>query len=97
MGAAYEVGLSGGSRLHDLFVSLEAITPGEYKADGRRLILRWGVHETPFGPACWCRERAWLWLGWTSSTVSGSTRRWPRPAADWPLSRFVEDRGGDRP
>ena len=32
MGAAYEVGLSGGSRLHDLFVTFEAITPGEYKA-----------------------------------------------------------------
>jgi AraC family transcriptional regulator of adaptative response/methylated-DNA-[protein]-cysteine methyltransferase len=50
MGAAFEVGLSGGSRLHDLFLAFEAITPGEYKRLGTALTLRWGVHETPFGP-----------------------------------------------
>ena len=40
LGAAYEVGLSGGSRLHDLFLSFEAITPGEYKSHGAELLLR---------------------------------------------------------
>lgn len=37
LGAAFEVGLSGGSRLHDLFVGFEAITPGEYKSLGAAL------------------------------------------------------------
>jgi AraC family transcriptional regulator of adaptative response/methylated-DNA-[protein]-cysteine methyltransferase len=45
------VGLSGPGRLHDLFVTLEAMTPGEYKAGGAGLAIRYGEHETPFGPA----------------------------------------------
>ena len=47
--AAFEVGLSGPSRLHDLFVSCEAMTPGEYKELGSGLIIRYGFHVTPFG------------------------------------------------
>ena len=47
--AAYEVGLSGPSRLHDLFVACEAMTPGEYKEGGRDLTIRWGAHDSPFG------------------------------------------------
>lgn len=48
---ASEVGLSGPGRLHDLFVSLEAMSPGEYKSEGAGLNIRYGIHETPFGPA----------------------------------------------
>ena len=78
MGAAYEVGLSGPSRLHDLFVTCEAMTPGEYKMLGADLRMRWGVHETPFGPAlCWQRPSAGS-PGWHSSTVGGWTRCWRR-------------------
>jgi AraC family transcriptional regulator of adaptative response/methylated-DNA-[protein]-cysteine methyltransferase len=46
---AYEVGLSGPGRLHDLFVSVEAVTPGEYKTHGNELVLRYAFHMTPFG------------------------------------------------
>lgn len=45
------VGLSGPGRLHDLFVTLEAMSPGEYKAGGAGLAIRYGVHDSPFGPA----------------------------------------------
>jgi len=45
------VGLSGGGRLHDLFVTLEALTPGEARSGGRGLSINWGVHDTPFGHA----------------------------------------------
>ncbi|PZV08422.1 MAG: 6-O-methylguanine DNA methyltransferase [Leptolyngbya sp.] len=44
-----EVGLSSPSRLHDLFVSLEAMSPGEFKAGGVGLEIRYGIHATPFG------------------------------------------------
>ncbi len=47
--ASVELGLSGPSRLHDLFLSLERMTPGEYKAQAEGLRLRWGVADTPFG------------------------------------------------
>ena len=47
--AAYAVGLSGPSRLHDLFVACEAVTPGDYKARGRGLQIRYALHDSPFG------------------------------------------------
>ena len=47
--AAYDAGLSGPSRLHDLFVAHEAVTPGEWKAMGEGLTLRYGWHDSPFG------------------------------------------------
>ena len=47
--AAYDAGLSGPGRLHDLFVNVEAMTPGEYKHRGRGLTIRYGAHPSPFG------------------------------------------------
>jgi AraC family transcriptional regulator of adaptative response/methylated-DNA-[protein]-cysteine methyltransferase len=47
--AAFDAGLSGPGRLHDLFVTYEAVTPGEYKARGDGLTVRYGFHESPFG------------------------------------------------
>lgn len=44
-----ETGLSSPGRLHDLFVTLEAMSPGEYKAAGAGLTIRYGIHDTPFG------------------------------------------------
>jgi AraC family transcriptional regulator of adaptative response/methylated-DNA-[protein]-cysteine methyltransferase len=45
----YEVGLSGPARLHDHFVSLEAVTPGEYKTRGAGLQIGYGIQPSPFG------------------------------------------------
>ena len=47
---SHELGLSGSSRLHDHFVQLEAVTPGEYKSRGKQVHIEYGVHATPFGP-----------------------------------------------
>ena len=46
---AYETGLSGSSRLHDLFISIEGMTPGEYKNGGEQLQINYSFAETPFG------------------------------------------------
>lgn len=62
MDAAFEVGLSGPARLHDHFVALEAVTPGEYKTGGADLEIRYGVHESPFGDVL---------LGTTSRGICG--------------------------
>ena len=48
---SYEVGLSGPGRLHDLFVTMEAMSPGEFKRAARGMTIRYGAHETPFGTA----------------------------------------------
>ena len=45
-----EAGLSGPGRLHDLFVTFEAMTPGEFKKEGAGLEIHYGYHPTPFGP-----------------------------------------------
>ena len=45
------LGLGSSSRLHDHFVTLEAVTPGEFKTGGRGLDMYWGIHITPFGRA----------------------------------------------
>jgi AraC family transcriptional regulator, regulatory protein of adaptative response / methylated-DNA-[protein]-cysteine methyltransferase len=44
-----DLGLSSTSRLHDLFVTFEAMSPGEYKKKGLGLVINYGFHETPFG------------------------------------------------
>lgn len=45
-----DAGLSSPARLHDLFVTLEALSPGEYRAGGRGLEIAYGLHSSPFGP-----------------------------------------------
>ena len=48
---SFELGLSGPGRLHDLFVTHEAMSPGVYKAQGEGLEIRYGFHSSPFGEA----------------------------------------------
>jgi AraC family transcriptional regulator, regulatory protein of adaptative response / methylated-DNA-[protein]-cysteine methyltransferase len=48
--AAYEAGLSGTGRLHDLFVKIEGMTPGEYKNGGEALDIKYDFTDSPFGP-----------------------------------------------
>jgi AraC family transcriptional regulator of adaptative response/methylated-DNA-[protein]-cysteine methyltransferase len=46
---AYETGLSGSGRLHDLFINIEGMTPGEYKNGGEQLHINYSFAESPFG------------------------------------------------
>src|SRR6185503_14074305 len=45
----HQVGLSSLGRLHDLFVTTEAVSPGEYKSRGEGVTIRYGLHASPFG------------------------------------------------
>ena len=47
--AAYETGLSGTSRLHDLFINIESMTPGEFKNGGQNLSINYSFANSPFG------------------------------------------------
>src|SRR6478752_5516919 len=49
--ASYEVGLSGPGRLHDLFVTHEAMSPGEWKTGAEGVTISYGFHPSPFGTA----------------------------------------------
>jgi AraC family transcriptional regulator of adaptative response/methylated-DNA-[protein]-cysteine methyltransferase len=89
---AHEVGLSGGSRLHDLFVTHEAMTPGDYKRRGEGLEIAYGFHETPFGEALLlATERGVAGLAFINED-KGQSRA--EALADmtsrWPKARFAE-------
>lgn len=90
--AAHEVGLSGGSRLHDLFVTHEAMTPGDYKRRGEGLDIAYGFHPSPFGEALLlATERGVAGLAFVNED-KGQTRAEALidMTARWPRARFVE-------
>jgi len=101
--AAYEVGLSGPGRLHDLFVTHEAMSPGEWKAGGEGLTLAYGFHPSPFGTALViATERGLAGLafadpGEEAGALDDMRRRWPRAqfrddmARTAPLARRIFD------
>jgi AraC family transcriptional regulator of adaptative response/methylated-DNA-[protein]-cysteine methyltransferase len=82
--AALESGLSGPGRLHDLFVTHEAMSPGEWKSGGEGLSLRYGFHPSPFGTAVViASERGLAGLafadpGEEQPALADMQRRWPR-------------------
>jgi AraC family transcriptional regulator of adaptative response/methylated-DNA-[protein]-cysteine methyltransferase len=82
--AAYAVGLSGPGRLHDLTVTLEAMTPGELKAQGEGVALESGFSDTPFGRALIARTpRGLTHLSFVEPGAEGAAlahlkRQWPR-------------------
>lgn len=89
---AHEVGLSGASRLHDLFVSHEAMTPGDFKRRGEGLELAYGFHPSPFGDALlMVTSRGVAGLAFVNEdagqaraeALADMKRRWPR-------ARYVE-------
>lgn len=66
--AAEIAGLSSQSRIYDLFTTLEAVTPQEYKLHGKGLRIDYGFHETPFGQALiGVTERGICWLSFVST------------------------------
>ncbi|GAA3089998.1 bifunctional helix-turn-helix domain-containing protein/methylated-DNA--[protein]-cysteine S-methyltransferase [Rhizobium viscosum] len=91
-----EVGLSGPSRLHDLFVTHEAMSPGEWKAKGGGLTIRYGFHTCPFGTALvMVTDRGLAGLAFSDSgdekaCLEDMTCRWPN-------AEYVEDRQATAP
>jgi len=91
--AALDSGLSGPGRLHDLFVTHEAMSPGEWKTGGAGMTINYGFHASPFGTAlvmATSRGLAGLAFadgGEESSALSDMKSRWPRAA-------YVEDTAG---
>ena len=84
MDAALSVGLSGGGRLHDLTVTLNAMTPGEIRTRGEGVTVRFGVASTPFGSAFFAETPRGLcrlsFLEGRSDAAEGAALRatWPR-------------------
>ncbi len=100
--ASLEAGLSGAGRLHDLFVTFEAMTPGEYKRLGQGVTIHYGFHDTPFGrcllattPKGICALR---FLSAADDETAGArpigaleSAALDELRAEWPEATFVED------
>jgi AraC family transcriptional regulator of adaptative response/methylated-DNA-[protein]-cysteine methyltransferase len=94
--AALDSGLSGPGRLHDLFVTHEAMSPGEWKNGGEGMTLRYGFHPSPFGTAVViASERGLAGLAFADAgeepaALADMKRRWPR-------ATYIEDYLGTAP
>ena len=91
LAAALDSGLSGSSRLHDLFVTFEAVTPGEFRNLGAGLEVRYGFHPTPFGRALLLTSPRGL-LGFSFVTEPGDDGALEEQAERWPRARLIPDR-----
>jgi AraC family transcriptional regulator of adaptative response/methylated-DNA-[protein]-cysteine methyltransferase len=103
LAAALDVGLSGTGRLHDLFVTIEAMSPGEYQGAGRDLEIRYGHGDSPFGGCGIATTRRGICaLEFGDIEPGALRRRWPRATviADGAgaralLGRIFDDGGPD--
>ncbi len=90
MDVSHAIGLSGGARLHDHFVTLEAVTPGEYKNQGEGVAVQYGVHDTPLGSMFAAVTRRGVcrmeFLDYTSADDALTQLR-----KDWPKSELTRN------
>ena len=89
----YSTGLSSGGRLHDLFVTLEAVTPGEFKSGGAGLTIRTGFHDSPLGECLvGVTERGICGLSFVVDSDRAAAMA--ELESHWPGATFVEWNGG---
>ncbi|MBB98889.1 MAG: 6-O-methylguanine DNA methyltransferase [Rhodobacteraceae bacterium] len=93
---SYEVGLSGPARLHDLFVTHEAMTPGVYRARGAGVTLRYGFHPSPFGLALVMASEHGL-AGLAFCDPGGEAEALADMRARWPAADYLEDAAATAP
>jgi AraC family transcriptional regulator, regulatory protein of adaptative response / methylated-DNA-[protein]-cysteine methyltransferase len=89
--AAFEVGLSGPGRLHDLFVTHEAMSPGEWKSGGAGLTMSYGFHPSPFGAALVMTTQRGL-AGLAFADPGEEQAALADMKGRWPEANIVEDR-----
>jgi AraC family transcriptional regulator, regulatory protein of adaptative response / methylated-DNA-[protein]-cysteine methyltransferase len=89
--ASFEVGLSGPGRLHDLFVTHEAMSPGEWKSGGDGLTISYGFHPSPFGTALvMATERGLAGLAFADPGEEEAALADMR--SRWPKASYVDDK-----
>ncbi len=94
--AALDSGLSGPGRLHDLFVTHEAMSPGEWKNGGAGMTLRYGFHPSPFGTAIVIASGRGL-AGLAFADPGGEPASFADMKRRWPNATYVEDHEGTAP
>lgn len=92
MNASLTVGLSGASRLHDQFITLEGMTPGEYKRSGADLTIRYGFHACQFGEVLILKTaRGICGVRFVEIGLAAKEQALMAARTEWPLSQFAHD------
>jgi AraC family transcriptional regulator of adaptative response/methylated-DNA-[protein]-cysteine methyltransferase len=93
---SFELGMSGPGRLHDLFVTHEAMSPGDYKSRGAGLAIRYGYHISPFGIALiMVTDRGLAGLAFTDAGEERAA--FADMSGRWPNATYVEDMAATAP
>lgn len=87
---ALDAGLSGSGRLHDLFVTFEAMTPGQYKDQGQGLTIYYGLHPTSFGPCLLGKTDRGICALRFISSEDGAAQVLAELQSEWPKAHFIE-------
>ena len=94
--ASLEVGLSGPARLHDLFVTHEAMTPGSYKNRGAGVAIKWGFHPCPFGQVLLMVTDRGL-AGLAFADAGEEAKALEDMCERWPAAEFIQDQAATAP
>lgn len=93
--ATYQLGLSSPGRLHDLFVTTEAVSPGEYRSRGAGITIRYGLFPSPFGRCLvGVTDRGICHLGFVQASERDAVAEL---ASSWSQARLVEDHAATAP
>lgn len=96
LGTALATGLSGTGRLHDLFLTWEAMSPGDYAKGGAGLEIKWGWVDSPFGPALvMATDKGICGMGFADEM--GAEAALEDLVSRWPQATYVEDPMAIRP
>ena len=93
---AHAAGLSGGGRLHDLFLTWEAMSPGEYAKGGEGLVVYWGWFDSPFGPALVMGTDKGI-CGMGFADEMGDEAALEDLVSRWPRATYIGDPAAIRP
>jgi AraC family transcriptional regulator, regulatory protein of adaptative response / methylated-DNA-[protein]-cysteine methyltransferase len=95
LNTTHQVGLSSLGRLHDLFITTEAVTPGEYKSRGEGLAIHYAIHPTPFGKCLIATtERGICHLGFVQTSEGDAI---DHLVEDWSQAEMIEDQRATAP
>ena len=93
---SFELGMSGPGRLHDLFVTHEAMSPGDYKTRGEGVTIRYGFHLSPFGVALIMVTDRGL-AGLAFNDAGNERAAFADMSSRWPNATYVEDMAATAP
>ena len=94
--ASYAIGMSGSGRLHDLFVTIEAATPGEYRSGGSGVDISYGMYDGPFGDMLVATTKRGICGIWFRKEDESAEALQTILMSQWPAANVKRDQAAGR-